>query len=187
MPAPFVFDRTFDFDVPVAQFWDALTRTDDYVDWWPWLTGFDLPELAIGNVASMVIKAPLPYTLDVDVELVAVDPGRCIEGIVSGDVSGPARLHVTGAGGTTQARLSWELAVASTLLTGLARVARPLLVWGHDRVVGVGLRQFTAAALSDGRSVRVSRATQGAGPPRPVARRSAARSGPSTPPGQRPG
>lgn len=67
---------------------------------------------------------------------------------VGGDLEGPARLELAPCDGGSEARLVWSLVLRRPLLIATERVARPAMVWGHDRIVGVGLRQFRDRALA---------------------------------------
>jgi hypothetical protein len=86
----------------------------------------------------------------VSIEVRRVVPERSFETRVDGDLQGPARLEVEPAGDGSRARLVWELAMARPFLQAAARVARPLLQWGHDWCVDTGVTQFRRRAL-DGR------------------------------------
>lgn len=71
---------------------------------------------------------------------------------MSGDLAGSARLELTACASPTgdagtEARLVWSLRLQRPTLVALGRVARPAMVWGHDRIVGVGVRQFRRRAL----------------------------------------
>jgi hypothetical protein len=146
--APFRYDRTFDFDVASDVLWSALTDTGRYPTWWPWLRKFDAPTLEPGTVAHCAVRAPLPYTLEFDVHVQSVDPGREIETEVRGDLAGPARLVVAEpAPGRSTARLAWEVELRVPLLSAASLVARPVLVWAHDQVVASGVAGFRRNAL----------------------------------------
>jgi hypothetical protein len=154
MAAPFVYDQMFAFDVCADTLWNAVTDTDRYQQWWPWLVGFDLDALATGERAWCEIQAPLPYRLRFEVDLQDVTAPRTIQGHVVGDIEGPAAFTVSRDGAGSRAHLAWELRVTRRLLAGLATIARPALLWGHDHIVEVGLRQFVTRALDDGAPTR---------------------------------
>ena len=154
MAAPFVYDQTFAFDVSADTLWRAVTDTDRYQQWWPWLVGFDLDDLTTGERAWCEIQAPLPYRLRFEVDLREVIAPRTIQGHVVGDIEGPAAFTITPDGAGSLATLAWELRVTRRLLAGLATIARPALVWGHDHIVEVGLRQFVTRALDDAAAPR---------------------------------
>jgi carbon monoxide dehydrogenase subunit G len=149
----FRYDRTFEFAVRCDVLWDALTDPPRFPDWWPWLRSFELdgqPSSGVtpGTIARCGVKAPLPYTLDFQVHVEQVDAGRSIDTHVTGDLRGPARLEVASAGEASTARLTWAVELQVPLLSAASLVARPVLVWAHDRVVSNGVDQFRERALS---------------------------------------
>ncbi len=151
-PAPtFPFDRSWVFPVPPAELWQAISRTDRFPEWWAWLRSFDSDGLAVGSTAHCVVRAPLPYTLSFRVAIHRVVPERLLDTLVSGDLEGPARLEVEPHPKGSTARLVWDLQLRPPVLRAASRLARPLMVWGHDWVVDNGVRQFVTVALREGR------------------------------------
>jgi hypothetical protein len=104
-----------------------------------------LGPLTTGTVARFRIDPPLPYRLHLAVSVLDVVEGESVDTNVSGDLAGPARLEVAPDGDGATARLVWTLAVQRPALSLLERVARPVMVWGHDAVVSRGLDRFSAA------------------------------------------
>ncbi|MGH9139220.1 MAG: hypothetical protein ACRD0G_19600 [Acidimicrobiales bacterium] len=141
-------DRRYRFDVDADEVWAAICAVDDYRRWWPWLRGFDARGLHEGDVWTCVVQPPLPYALRFAVALDAVDAPRYVAANVSGDIVGEARLHLDGDGdGSCDVRVVSALAPASRTLRALARVARPVVRFGHDWVFDTGARQFRSRAL----------------------------------------
>ena len=152
MPTLFASDRAFDFDVSADRFWEAIARTDDFPRWWSWLHRFECDGLREGAEAQCEVRAPLPYSLRFDIVVQRVVEGSLVETVVRGDIAGPARLEVRPlTGERCEARLTWALEPSTPLLRNMARFARPLMEWGHDRVLDVGVRQFRRRALGGGR------------------------------------
>jgi hypothetical protein len=145
--APFAYRQTFVLPAPVGEVWATLERVDTYQQWWPWLVGFELDGLSAGGTAACTVQAPLPYRLRFSVDLVAVEAGRLVDGVVSGDLAGPARMELAPSGTGTLATLAWQLEPHGRLVRLLGATARPALRWGHDRIVAAGLRQFVSGAL----------------------------------------
>jgi len=153
--SPFRFDRTWHFGVAPDQLWATLARTDCYRGWWPWLRAFELDgpagdgvdSLREGATAQVLIQAPLPYQLRCTVSVDDAVPSRRLATHVDGDLTGPARLELVGAGTGTDARLAWALELQAPMLRALSRVARPAMAWAHDRIVERGLVQFEGHAL----------------------------------------
>ena len=147
---PFRFDRSWVFDVSPDRLWDALTRTDDYRRWWPWLREFSGDGLVPGGRTTCVVRAPIPYALRFTVEVADLVPCERIEAVVEGDLAGPARLEVRPLGASrrgSEVRLSWEMQLRRPVLRAASRVGRPMMEWGHDWVVSTGFEQFCRKAL----------------------------------------
>lgn len=147
MTRPFRFDRRFQFDVPVERLWEAIADTGSYSSWFPWLHRYEPVPLRSGATATFEVRPPLPYRLALRVHLHDVVPCGHVEGQVEGDLAGPARLDLTTTTSGSEARLRWEVELTRRSLRRLERVARPAMVWGHDAVVGLGVRRFRSHAL----------------------------------------
>lgn len=144
---PFRFDRSWTFEVEPGDLWAVISRTEDFPRWWSWLDSFEADGFERGSRASFDVKAPLGYTLHFDLTLEHVAPAAELEASVDGDLAGSARLELQPVGHHTRARLSWTLEPRSRSIAMAAIVARPLLVWSHDRIVELGVRQFEERAL----------------------------------------
>jgi uncharacterized protein YndB with AHSA1/START domain len=151
VPAPFRFDRRFEFAASPAELWAIVQETDRYPQWWSWLRSFDSAGLEPGTVARCMIRAPLAYSLQITVEVDDVVPGERVQARVHGDLAGPASFELEPRGHGSCVRLRWELELRDRVLRPMATVARPAMVWAHDRVIEMGLREFERRAL-DGRS-----------------------------------
>jgi hypothetical protein len=145
----FRFDREWAFDLPPADLWAVVNRTDDFRQWWSWLRDFQAPGVHPGAQARCIIQSPLPYALRLRIDVQRADAPTLVETYVRGDLDGPARLEISARDGGSTARLAWELEVRDRMLRQVARVARPLMVWAHDRVVETGVQQFRRRALDD--------------------------------------
>ncbi|MCU1376463.1 MAG: polyketide cyclase, partial [Actinomycetia bacterium] len=141
---PFLFDRTWAFDVHVEELWAVVSDTSRFPEWWPWLEADGLGPLEPGTVAQFKVDPPLPYKLELTVAVQRVEPSALVEAMVSGDLAGPARMEVAADGDGSTARLAWSLEVQRRLLVVGEKVARPAMVWGHNTVVAKGLERFSA-------------------------------------------
>ena len=147
----FRFDGRWTFPVPPGELWEAFSRTDRFREWWPWLQVLEGGGLVEGTTARCVVRAPLLYSLRFDVAVLEVVPERLVSTRVSGDLRGPARLEVQDHTDGSEARLTWEVDLVAPPLRAASRVARPVMEWGHDRVVEIGLRQFRRALATNPR------------------------------------
>jgi hypothetical protein len=155
--SPYVIDYCgrFVFDVAPASMWRAIERCDQFEAWWSWLREFRLEgaRLEDGAVLHGVVSPPVPYEMRVEVVLDHCAAPRRIDATVRGDLVGSASLElwqrrsVSGVG--TVAEVHWVIEMTQRPMRLAARVAHPLLRWGHDRVVDAtvaGFRRHLVAA-----------------------------------------
>lgn len=134
----------FDFPVTPPELWDALQRLDQFERWWGWLGDLrvDGEGLQAGSVLHGTVAPPVPYRMHVDVELHHCVPGQMIDASVSGDLRGDAHLRMQPGGEGTVTDVAWSLEMQQLPMRLAARVAYPLLRWGHDCVVEATVRGF---------------------------------------------
>lgn len=147
MPAPFRFDRSWRFDVPLDDLWAAVVDTSSFPAIFSWLRDFESGPVLPGTVATFRVQPPLPYSLHLVVTVVDVIDGGLVRTRVDGDVRGEAELAVAGVDGGSTARLRWDLELVRPSLVRVEPVARRPMIWGHDVVVAMGIRQFKRRVL----------------------------------------
>lgn len=137
-------DRSFRFERPRVEMWDAFTRVDEYRAWWPWLAGFDGEAFEPGQRWRCEVSPPLPYRLNFDVTLVDVVPLELVRARIDGDIGGWAELSATDCepGEGCELRLRSALSPRNQVLRLVAMGARPVARFGHDWVLDSGVRQF---------------------------------------------
>ena len=141
---------SFAFPLPPFALWDEIERLERFERWWPWLgdLAVDGEGLRAGTVLRGSVSPPLPYRMAVAVRLVECERPHRIEARVTGDLEGPAWLALApAAGGGTRADVAWTVEMRQPAMRLAARVAHPLLRWGHDRVVdatAAGFRRHLA-------------------------------------------
>lgn len=143
------YQASFWFPVTPPQIWAVIERFDLFESWWAWLADFRADDggLVTGNVLHGTVIPPIPYRLRLDVRLQQCDRPRLIEAAIDGDVRGQAALRLDAAGGGTRAQVAWSLRMHSAPLRVAARVAYPLMRWGHDGVVDMAVAGFRQRAL----------------------------------------
>jgi carbon monoxide dehydrogenase subunit G len=143
-PAVIEYERSFAFAVPPERFWENLERVDQFERWWPWLHEFRLEgePLAAGSVLYGVVTPPLPYRMRIRVELTRYEAPVAIDATVSGDLEGDAELRVRPAAGGSLVEVAWAMEMMQRPMRVAARFGRPLLQWGHDRVVEMTVAGF---------------------------------------------
>jgi hypothetical protein len=137
---------TFTFPVPVARLWATLLEVDQFTSWWGWLQDFSVEGTGLerGSVLHGIVAPPVPYRMRIDVVVEECVVEQRITALVHGDLEGPATLTFDGDGTESRAHAAWKLEMMQRPMRIAARVAHPLLRWGHDRVVDAtvdGLRR----------------------------------------------
>ncbi|MGI8662048.1 MAG: hypothetical protein ACR2LQ_02420 [Acidimicrobiales bacterium] len=140
-------DRRYRFGVEPAELWSKLTSVEDYRSWWPWLVGFDAGGFQTGERWACVVQPPLPYSLRFDLVIGDVIVERSVTATIEGDIIGHARLDLAPSGEGSDLRLTSQLAPSNAMLRVVARIAKPVVRFGHDWVIDTGLRQFEAHAF----------------------------------------
>ena len=135
---------TFDFDLPPEAMWNALEHSERFEGWWGWLREFRLDggSLQAGSVLHGLVSPPVPYQMQVDVALDSCTRPEQIDASVSGDLQGNAHLHLEPHGTGTRADVAWTVEMKQRPMRMAARLASPLLRWGHDRVVEATVSGF---------------------------------------------
>ena len=146
MGSPYVieYQEQFSFPVPPQELWSAVEHFERFEGWWGWLGEFHVegPGLVVGSVLHGVVAPPLPYRMRLRVVLVASDPPRSIDASIGGDLVGHARLVLEPEGDGTRASVAWTIEMMQRPMRVAARVAAPVLRWGHDRVVDATVAGF---------------------------------------------
>ena len=134
----------FRFSVPPREVWSAVEHLELFEAWWGWLKELRVegPGLVAGSVLHGVVAPPLPYRMRLRVVLAAYDPPRSIDALVEGDLVGQARLVLEPEGDGTRASVAWTIEMMQRPMRAAARVAAPVLRWGHDRVVDATVAGF---------------------------------------------
>jgi carbon monoxide dehydrogenase subunit G len=143
-PSVFTYERGHRFALPPDRLWDRIDELDQFERWWPWLTDLRIEGsgLTTGTVLSGVVNPPLPYRMRLRVELVNCVRPHSIDARVSGDLTGDARLRLRPDGRGTLVEAAWTIEVHQPAMRLASRIGRPVLQWGHDRVVDMTVAGF---------------------------------------------
>lgn len=145
MRAPVISYRgAFQFDLEPDQLWERIEEFDQFEHWWPWLTDLEIEGtgLARGTVLHGVVTPPLPYRMEVAVEVTDAEPARMIDAVIGGDVDGEAQFRFRPDNGKTWAEVVWAVEMKQPVMRLADRLTHPLLQWGHDRVVEITVAGF---------------------------------------------
>ena len=145
VPKPVIaYRNSFRFDVPPGKLWDRIERFDQFELWFPWLTEFrhDGDGLSPGTVLYGVVTPPLPYRMRLRIELGHTERPSAIDATIGGDLTGNAHLSIRPAPDGAMAEVSWSVEMRQPIMRFACRFGRPLLQWGHDRVVEITVANF---------------------------------------------
>ena len=89
-----------------------------------------------------VVVPPLPYRMAIRVELTRCEQPGVIDALVGGDLEGEAHLRVRAEGIASRVEVAWTVEMMQRPMRLASRFGRPLLQWGHDRVVEMTVNGF---------------------------------------------
>ena len=146
------FETSVTFAAPRPFVWDALKKVELFDGWWEWMRDVHLrgEALTAGSTISFTIDPPIPYRMDVAVDVVDAVEGSWLEGRVTGDLDGIASLRLADEGGATRAKVGWDVEVTSPVIRPVILIARPVLVRAQLWAVHVALRGFRDYLAQEG-------------------------------------
>ncbi len=83
-------------------------------------------------------RSRIPYELEFDFEVRALETGRWMEGDASGDLEGTGCWRLFEDGGVTAVVYDWDVASTKRWMTLLGPLARPVFEYNHDVVMRWG-------------------------------------------------
>jgi uncharacterized protein YndB with AHSA1/START domain len=144
--SPYVVDYRKDhfFDAPPARIWALVEEPELFPRMWPWMKQPRLVAERVepGAVLSFVIDPPFPYRMSVKATFTDVREERSVAADISGDLEGTASMQLRAHDGGTTATVAWKVEIKQRRMRVAARLARPLLIRGHNWAVEVALRGF---------------------------------------------
>jgi hypothetical protein len=145
-PDPYViaYQGSFDFPLSPDEMWEELEHVDRFDAFLLWLSEFRFEGdgLKAGSSLYGVISPPLPYRMRLRVDLDECQRPSSIKASVHGDLEGDASLLLAGTAKGTRITAAWTVEMMQRSMRAAARIAYPLLSWGHDRVVEATVGAF---------------------------------------------
>jgi uncharacterized protein YndB with AHSA1/START domain len=144
------------FEAPAEAVWDRLADVATWPLWWPNLAC--VVQLEAGDPAAVGARhrvrwtTALPYRLDLETRIVAVDPGERIEIAATGAVDGSGMWTIERLPGGCLARYRWQVRPRTAWMRIGAFMLRPVFIWNHAIVMGRGergLRELLAGGGAD--------------------------------------
>jgi carbon monoxide dehydrogenase subunit G len=138
------YQGSFVFPVAPVELWALIERPENFEQWWGWLHDVECSDerLVTGSVLTGTIDPPVPFTMRARLAIDECRPVQRIVASVKGDIEGSAKLEVGTAERGTRAAIGWDVEMKQREMRLAARFARPVLQWGHDRVVEAAVRGF---------------------------------------------
>jgi hypothetical protein len=138
------FERTFVFDVTPNDLWDKLEHLAARNDFDGWLFHYTLDgqPLQTGSALNAEITPPLPYRIRLTIEFVECNRPSDITMIFHGDVEGTGSVRLLPSDESTHVTAAWKVEMKGRPMRTAARVAYPVVRWGHDRVVDATVWAF---------------------------------------------
>ncbi len=132
------------FDASPEELWRELGRVHRFESWWPWMRNVRLQgeALAPGSTISFGIDPPVPFKMSICVAVTDSRPSEWIEGEVSGDLSGTARLELRDEAPGAVCTVTWDVEIANRGIRRIIHVARPVLLWAQHWAVEIALHGF---------------------------------------------
>lgn len=145
VPSPIItYRHGYGFGLPPDRLWQQLEQVDQFERWWPWLTDFEIDAggLSTGSVLRGVVNPPLPYRMRLRIEVVECERPHAVTATIGGDLVGDSQLRFRPDGEGTWVDAAWTVEMRQPAMRLASRVGRPLLQWGHDRVVEMTVAGF---------------------------------------------
>jgi hypothetical protein len=126
--------RQFAFDVPPRIVWAASLEFSSWRNSSTWVHNLEVHGRGLndGTVLSATVATPVAHPMHVMLELERCLPFELIAATLSGDFRGKGRLLLQDDNAATRAQVAWAVEMMPRSLRAVARVAGPLLRWGHD-------------------------------------------------------
>jgi uncharacterized protein YndB with AHSA1/START domain len=135
---------TWRLAAPVDRCWAVLADPAlSWPRWWPGVTavGVRAVDGLVGSAASLVFRSPLRYSLAVDLEVVAAEPGARVHVRASGDLDGVALARFTAPDpGRTRVDVLWRVTPTRRWMAVTGPVLAPVFVAAHAATMRAGER-----------------------------------------------
>jgi hypothetical protein len=122
--------------------WDALQDAESWPEWWRGVERVTLLEPGddgrVGSRYRIVWRSRVPYELEFDFTVRALEAPRLMEGDAEGELTGSGRWRLFQQDGVTAVLYEWNVRTTKPWMNLLAPVARPVFEYNHDTVMRWG-------------------------------------------------
>ncbi|MBX3297890.1 MAG: SRPBCC family protein [Acidobacteria bacterium] len=136
------FETIWELEAEINAVWDLIEDADAWPEWWRGVV--ESREIrkgdadGIGSLRVTRWRSVLPYTLEFETEVVAVDRLRRIEIVARGELNGRGIWLFDDKGGVTEVRYLWTVRTEPRWMNLIAPIARPVFRWNHDAIMRQG-------------------------------------------------
>jgi uncharacterized protein YndB with AHSA1/START domain len=131
---------------PVEEVWRQIAAPEQWPSWWRAVKAVETLSSGdangVGALRRITWRTALPYTITFVSRTTRVEPMHLIEGRAEGELDGTGLWTFTPAGGGTQLRYDWRVAVTKPWMRVAAPLLRPVFAWNHGVVMGWGERDL---------------------------------------------
>ena len=144
MGAHYAFVTEWIAAAPPEAVFEAIYRPLEWPTWWKGVEA--VRELEPGDAAGVgalhryTWKSALPYRLEFDMRVTAVERPLCLEGAASGELVGTGVWTFAPADGGTRIVYRWDIETTRPWMNRFAFLLRPAFAWNHDYVMRSGSR-----------------------------------------------
>lgn len=129
-------------DAPIDPVWDAIYDVDAWPQWWRGVSATHEIEPGgpdgIGKRFTIAWRSFLPYDLEFETTVVAIDRPHLMEGHAIGELTGTGRWRLFERDGATAVLYEWDVHTTKRWMNAIAPLARPIFEWNHDYVMRRG-------------------------------------------------
>ena len=137
------FLTTWRIDAPLDRVWTAIEDADTWPQWWKGVLSVVKLEAGdengVGSIRRTTWKSLLPYTLELDSDVIRVERERYIEARAFGELDGVGIWHFMPDGDSqTRVDYDWRVKTTKPWMNTLAPIARPFFRWNHNVIMKWG-------------------------------------------------
>ena len=140
------FVTTWSFQAPTERVWEEIIDVESWPAWWQSFKKATIrgpePKLQLGSVADCEVRAGLPYTLRLSMEVTTLQPPGLMELKSSGDLLGGGKWVLERQADETATTFYWDVGITRPFLNFLGKLplARAMLEKNHNNVMDNGYR-----------------------------------------------
>jgi len=137
------FVTVWEIDAPLERVWETIKHSESWSEWWRGVIAVvELKEGdadGLGSIRRSTWKSALPYKLEFDSEIIAIEPMKTIEARAFGELDGRGLWTFEPISeNKTSVQYDWRVETTKLWMNFLAPVAKPFFRWNHDVIMNWG-------------------------------------------------